>query len=175
MPYAEPFSFLSLRFVLAIMLLGCLMLIARAPWPGWRLAAHSMVVGILLHGLYLGAVFWAIDRGLPAGISAMIVGLQPILVAVLAWPLLGETGAALAMVRVNSRCNWSCIGACTKVPIRRAGYKFNQYSGLRFCHVRANSWHHLPEKICYQSTVARRNPLAICGRTHPFAPLRAEF
>ena len=90
MPYAEPFSFLSLRFAIAIFLLGALALIARAPWPGWRLAGHSMVVGVLLHGLYLGAVFWAIDHGLPAGISAMIVGLQPILVAILAWPLLGE-------------------------------------------------------------------------------------
>jgi drug/metabolite transporter (DMT)-like permease len=90
MPYAEPFSFLSLRFGIAILLLGALALIARAPWPGWRLAAHSMVVGVLLHGIYLGAVFWSIDHGLPAGISAMIVGLQPIMVAVLAWPLLGE-------------------------------------------------------------------------------------
>jgi len=90
MPYAEPFSFLSVRFAIAALLLGGLTLVARAPWPGWRLAAHSMVVGVFLHGLYLGAVFWSIDHGLPAGISAMIVGLQPILVAVLAWPLLGE-------------------------------------------------------------------------------------
>jgi drug/metabolite transporter (DMT)-like permease len=90
MPYAEPFSFLSLRFAIAILLLGALALIARAPWPGWRLAAHSMVVGVLLHGIYLGAVFWAIDHGLPSGISAMIVGLQPIMVAFLAWPLLNE-------------------------------------------------------------------------------------
>jgi len=90
MPYAEPFSFLSLRFALAIALLAIIALIARAPWPGWRLAMHSMVVGIFLHGIYLGAVFWAIDRGLPAGISAMIVGLQPIMVAILAAPLLGE-------------------------------------------------------------------------------------
>ena len=90
MPYAEPFSFLSVRFAIAILLLGVLALIARAPWPGWQLAVHSMVVGVLLHGIYLGAVFWSIDHGLPAGISAMIVGLQPIMVAILAWPLLGE-------------------------------------------------------------------------------------
>ncbi len=90
MPYAEPFSFLSLRFSLAIVLLGILALVARAPWPGLRLAGHCMVVGVLLHGVYLGAVFWTIDHGMPAGISAMIVGLQPITVAVLAGPLLGE-------------------------------------------------------------------------------------
>ena len=90
MPYAEPFSFLSLRFALAILLLGLLALAARAQWPGLRLAGHCMVVGILLHGIYLGGIFWVIDHGLPAGISAMIVGLQPITVAVLAGPLLGE-------------------------------------------------------------------------------------
>ncbi len=90
MPFAEPFSFLSLRFALAILILGALTLLTRAPWPGWRLAVHSMVVGVLLHGIYLGAVFWTIDHGMPAGISAMIVGLQPIMVAVLAGPTLGE-------------------------------------------------------------------------------------
>ncbi len=90
MPYAEPFSFLSLRFAIAAGLLGLLALLARAPWPGWRLAIHCAVVGMLLHGIYLGAVFWSIDHGLPAGISAMIVGLQPITVAIFAAPLLGE-------------------------------------------------------------------------------------
>jgi drug/metabolite transporter (DMT)-like permease len=90
MPYAEPLSFLSLRFILVIALLGLLSLAARAPWPGWRLAGHCMVVGILLHGIYLGAIFWAIHNGMPAGISALIVGLQPITVAILAGPLLGE-------------------------------------------------------------------------------------
>lgn len=90
MPYAEPVSFLSLRFILAIALLGILALIAREKWPGMILAGHCMVVGILLHGVYLGGIFWAIDHGMPAGIAAMIVGLQPIIVALLAGPLLGE-------------------------------------------------------------------------------------
>jgi drug/metabolite transporter (DMT)-like permease len=90
MPYAEPFSFLSLRFVLAIVLLWLLALVARAQWPSLRMVCHCMVVGVLLHGVYLGGIFWVIDHGLPAGISAMIVGLQPITVAVLAGPLLGE-------------------------------------------------------------------------------------
>lgn len=90
MPHAEPISFLSVRFLLAIFILLGMALIARAPWPGRAVALHSMVVGFLLHGVYLGAVFWAIDRGLPAGISAMIVGLQPLAVAVFAGFILGE-------------------------------------------------------------------------------------
>lgn len=90
MPYAEPISFLSLRYVLALIILGALALFAGAKWPGIRVAFHSMMVGILLHGIYLGAVFWVIDHGLPAGISAMIVGLQPLTVAVLAGWLLRE-------------------------------------------------------------------------------------
>ena len=90
MPYAEPVSFLVLRYSIVLVLLLVLALVMKAPWPGRRLALHSMVVGMLLHGGYLGAVFWAIDRGLPAGITAMIVGLQPLSVAVLAGLVLGE-------------------------------------------------------------------------------------
>jgi drug/metabolite transporter (DMT)-like permease len=117
MPYAEPFSFLSLRFVIAIALLGLLALAARAPWPGLRLAGHCMVVGIFLHGLYLGAIFWVIDHGMPAGISAMIVGLQPITVAVLAGPLLGE--------KVSAR-QWSglLIGAAGLVLVLAPKFEF---------------------------------------------------
>lgn len=90
MPHAEPFSFLSLRFLLALVLLAGLAALARAPWPGWRLAVHSIIVGFLLHGINLGAVFWTIDRGMPAGVSAMILGLQPITAAVLAGFVLDE-------------------------------------------------------------------------------------
>ncbi|MBL4726884.1 MAG: DMT family transporter [Rhizobiaceae bacterium] len=95
MPYAEPGSFLSLRYVIAIALLGVIVLATKltsspAKWPNIRLVGHSILVGMLLHGLYLGGVFWAIDRGLSAGISAMIIGLQPLVVALLAGIMLGE-------------------------------------------------------------------------------------
>ncbi|HHB82402.1 MAG TPA: DMT family transporter [Devosia sp.] len=91
MPYAEPMSFLSLRYLIAFLILFAMAMVMRAPWPGLKVALHSMVVGFLLHGVYLGAVFWAIDRGLPAGVSAMIVGLQPLAVAVFAGLILKET------------------------------------------------------------------------------------
>ena len=91
MPYAEPFTFLSMRYGLALALLGAMALIAGARWPKRRLALHSMVAGSLIHGVYLGGVFFAVRHGLNAGVAALIVGLQPILTAVVAAPALGET------------------------------------------------------------------------------------
>lgn len=91
LPYIEPFTFLLIRFVIATALLVGIVLVLRAPWPQQRSAAgHAAVVGLLLHGGYLGGVFFAIDRGMPAGLSALIVSLQPVLTAIVAPTLLGE-------------------------------------------------------------------------------------
>jgi drug/metabolite transporter (DMT)-like permease len=90
-PYADPLTFLILRYVLAASLLTAIALAVRAPWPAsgraWR---DGMVAGMLIHGGYLGAVFWSIKHGLPAGISALIAGLQPLVTGMLVGPLLGE-------------------------------------------------------------------------------------
>jgi drug/metabolite transporter (DMT)-like permease len=90
-PYAEPLTFLLVRYLLASLILGLIVLAARAPWPktprDWR---DGLVAGVLLHGLYLGGVFWAVKHGLPAGISALVAGLQPLVTGALAGPLLGE-------------------------------------------------------------------------------------
>ncbi|WP_206453235.1 DMT family transporter [Aurantimonas marina] len=90
MPHAEPFTFLSLRYALALLILGAVVLLMRAPWPGWRPAAHAMIAGSLIHGVYLGGVFFAVRHGLNAGIAALIVGLQPVLTTILAASFLGE-------------------------------------------------------------------------------------
>jgi drug/metabolite transporter (DMT)-like permease len=90
-PHADPLTFLVLRYVLAASLLTAIALAARAPWPagghGWR---DAMIAGVLIHGGYLGAVFWAIKHGVPAGISALIAGLQPLVTGMLVGWLLGE-------------------------------------------------------------------------------------
>ncbi len=89
LPYAEPFTFLALRLAIAASLLG----VAAAATSG-RLrreqVGRAAVSGLLLHATYLGGVFWAISRGTPAGVSSVIVSLQPVLVAALAVRLLGE-------------------------------------------------------------------------------------
>ncbi|MES0045226.1 DMT family transporter [Mesorhizobium sp. M0091] len=90
MPWAEPFTFLAARFVIAALLLAGLMLVLGSKRATWAEALHATVSGILMHGIYLGAVFWAIHRGMPAGLSALIVGLQPLITAVLAGRFLGE-------------------------------------------------------------------------------------
>lgn len=90
LPYAEPATFLVLRFILVVALMLPLALVLRAPWPAsGAQVCHIAVAGVLLHGGYLGGVFTAIHAGMSAGLAALIVGLQPILTA-LAAPFIGE-------------------------------------------------------------------------------------
>jgi drug/metabolite transporter (DMT)-like permease len=89
--YADPLTFLTIRYVFGIAVFALLSAAVRAAWPRdprvWR---DALIAGVLLHGLYLGGVFWAVSRGLPAGLTALITGLHPLLTALLALPLLGE-------------------------------------------------------------------------------------
>jgi drug/metabolite transporter (DMT)-like permease len=90
MPWAEPFSFLSVRFGLVVIILVAIAIATGAPRMAAREAILSAVAGMLMHGIYLGGVFWAVHQGLGAGLSALIVGLQPVLTALLAGAFLGE-------------------------------------------------------------------------------------
>ena len=90
LPYAPPLKFLSLRFVVVIALMSLIAFAMRAPWPRGVQIVHVAVAGILLQAGYLGGVFVGIDMGMSAGLSSLIVSLQPILTA-LAGPLFGES------------------------------------------------------------------------------------
>ena len=91
LPYAPPLTFLALRFAIVALLLLGLSLATRAPWPRrWAEAGHIAVAGLLVQGLYLGGVFASIAEGVQAGVSAIIVGIQPLLVAAIVGPFLGE-------------------------------------------------------------------------------------
>jgi len=109
LPYAEPLSFLLTRYGFVIALMTAIALATRAPWPKepkqWL---HIGVSGVLVHAIYLGGVFVAIKHGLPAGITALVVGMQPLLTAFGAGWLLGEKvsgrqwgGLALGFVGVG--------------------------------------------------------------------------
>lgn len=83
LPYIEPFYLLFIRMALTIMVFLILVVLFKAPSLSIRQAGHQMVTGALVHGAYLGGVFAAIKWGMPAGITAIVVGVQPILTALL--------------------------------------------------------------------------------------------
>jgi hypothetical protein len=92
LPHTEPLTFLFARYSAVVVLMLVISLASRAPWPkGARAWFHIGVAGLLLHGVYLGGVFVAISLGLPAGVTALVVGVQPLLSAVGAGWLLDET------------------------------------------------------------------------------------
>ena len=87
---ADPLSYLTIRMVLVVAIMALIAAIARPKWPDRIGVAHSIVAGILVHGIYLGGTAIAIAHSIPAGLSALIPGLQPILTSTLANRWLGE-------------------------------------------------------------------------------------
>lgn len=126
-PYAEPMTFLAIRMGAVVALLGLLVMATRPQWPDRAGIGHSAVVGLLVHGCYLGGVFVAIGDRMPAGLVAMMVSLQPVLTSTLAGRLFGERvtprqwlGLALGIVgvyfvvhgRIEGEGTWLAWVAC---------------------------------------------------------------
>ena len=84
MPYSEPMTFLFLRFAGVLILMLPFVLFIKPQWPSLSQATHIGIAGFLLQFGYLAGVWAAVKHGMPAGLSALIVGLQPVLTAVLA-------------------------------------------------------------------------------------------
>lgn len=95
LPHAEPFTFVAVRLFFATLAITLLALIMRAPLPRGRAIPHGIVTGVLAHGMYLTGVCVAMAQGMPAGIAALVVGLQPVLTSTLANRFLGERVSAL--------------------------------------------------------------------------------
>ena len=106
--YATPFALLLVRFFIVALLFGGMMLVARfwlarqrretatppaqtASADGWRTLLATASVGVMLHGGYLGSVFLALSMGVPAGLTALVVSMQPLLSSFLAIFLFAET------------------------------------------------------------------------------------
>ena len=107
LPYIEPMTFLAVRMVFVVVIMTAIALISGARWPHGAEIGHSLAAGAMVHGLYLGGVFTAISQGVPAGISALIPGLQPILTSTIANRFMGERvsplqwlGLALGLIGV---------------------------------------------------------------------------
>jgi drug/metabolite transporter (DMT)-like permease len=88
--HVGPLWFLSLRFPIAAIFMLVVAWQQRAVWPDRTHAFHAVIAGAFLHGLYLGPIYWAVAEGLPAGVAALIVGLQPLITAFMAALILGE-------------------------------------------------------------------------------------
>ncbi|GMB80309.1 DMT family transporter [Shinella zoogloeoides] len=88
---SEPLTFLSIRYVTAAVLFAVLCRVSGAVWPrDMRTVLHAVVSGAFLHGIYLGAVWWAIGQGVPAALSSIIAALQPLMTALAAPFFIGE-------------------------------------------------------------------------------------
>jgi drug/metabolite transporter (DMT)-like permease len=91
LPHAEPLTFLLLRFACVTIILVTVAVVIRSPWPhSWEQAGRVALVGLLIHGCYLGGVFVAISLGVPAGLAALLASLQPLLTAAVSGWYLGE-------------------------------------------------------------------------------------
>ncbi|MGF1732800.1 DMT family transporter [Photobacterium kasasachensis] len=135
LPYAEPATFLLIRMVANIVLFLLLMFILRAHLPRGKALFHSMMSGLLIHGFYLGGTYEAISLGMPAGLCSLLVGLQPILTAVIiamAWNekmrlsqwiglLIGFIGIGLVL---QGNMEWQQEGS------RKAAYIFTAFALL---------------------------------------------
>jgi drug/metabolite transporter (DMT)-like permease len=78
-PFSDPLWYLTIRFFLAGLVLALFAMAVRAPWPlGRRAWMHALVSGVLLHGIYLAGVWWAVKHGLSAGLSGLLAALQPL-------------------------------------------------------------------------------------------------
>ena len=90
-PYAEPFTFLALRFGLAILIMAPLCILWHTPWPNsTKTIFHVLVAGWLVQTAYLIGVWYSIWLGVSTGVVALIVGLQPVLTGVFSASFLNE-------------------------------------------------------------------------------------
>jgi drug/metabolite transporter (DMT)-like permease len=84
LPYTEPLTFMWLRFTCVTAVFFCLSLMFKATWPrSWREAGNIALVGLLVQALYLSGTFIALDRGASVGVVALVLGLQPVLTALI--------------------------------------------------------------------------------------------
>lgn len=123
LPRVGPLTLLFWRYwVLALLLLVYLCAARQLLWPGGKAVGVAALVGVLAHGVWLGCVFYALDEGVPAGIVALVVALQPLLTGVLSGRVVGEPptprmwlglvlGFAGVGVAVGSRTAFSAEGS----------------------------------------------------------------
>jgi len=110
LPYADPFIFLSVRVLIAGLILFAVAAVMKSPIAiGVSAITRSSLIGFFLHACYLGGVFYSISKGLPAGVAAVVTSLQPVLVSVLAVRVLGEQLKFKQVSGLATWINWCCF------------------------------------------------------------------
>ena len=87
---AGALSFLTVRTAIAAVVLGTVALVMKETPVTGSQRRVMMGVGLGMHAMYLGGVFFAIEHGMPSGMSALIAAMHPVLTTVFAWLVLGE-------------------------------------------------------------------------------------
>lgn len=129
-PFAEPLTFLCLRMILAASLIFLLSFFINVTWPKKRLDwLHSAIVGILIHGIYLGGVFISLDLGLDTSLAALIVGLQPLLTVGFAAIWLSERITLQKMFGILL----GLVGISMIILLRGPKIELSAQTGLWFC------------------------------------------
>ena len=125
---AEPMTYLAIRMALVAALMVLIVLVARPKLPNLIEIGHSAVAGLLIQAIYLGGVSVAMYHSVPAGLAALIPGLQPILTSTLANRWLGERVTKLQWVglifgllgvlmvlhgrQMTGEMGWAWLGTC---------------------------------------------------------------
>ncbi|MEM9062420.1 MAG: DMT family transporter [Pseudomonadota bacterium] len=130
LPHAESMTFLALRFALVAAVLLAWVAISRARWLTTRQLRDQALIGGLVHFIYLGGVFAGIEQGVEAGVAAMIVGLQPLGMAVLARYLLGERLVPVQWIGMVLG-----LGGVTLVVLRKLEAGIGTPVGIMLCAV----------------------------------------
>ena len=132
--------------------------IARPRWPDRIGIFHSAVAGILVHGFYLGGTAIAIAHSIPAGLSALIPGLQPILTSTIANRWLGERVTAIQWAGLAARARGRGADPAQSADERRRGLGLARLRRVAGQH---HARHALPAALLQRDRLARRQSRAI--------------
>jgi len=142
---AEPLTYLAIRMSLVAVLMALIVAIVRPKMPNRAEIGHSAVAGLLIHAIYLGGTSVAMYHSVPAGIAALIPGMQPILTSTFANRWLGERvtklqwaglifGLAGVLLVLHGRqmtgeMSWAWLGTCVALVSITIGTLYQK----RFC------------------------------------------
>lgn len=125
LPNTRPLTLLFWRYwALALVLFGYLVVRRRLRWPGFRTAMVSGLVGVLAHGVWLGCVFYSLEYGVPAGIIALVVALQPMVTGAFSGLVTGERTPLLSWIGLSIGFVGVMIAVVTRTDLTDAGSIF---------------------------------------------------